>query len=117
MKPMSFLSGILRTPYEIIRKRKPDFLVEYRFIPYEEGVRIQGPYQGYRSDLHYEGEDMQKDGIYMVWPGFLEEEVMVPWSGTAYMWILCYSRKCGTITDDVLFRAGGVGLWRGQESY
>lgn len=85
-------------PYETLRKRKPDFLVEYRFIPYEQGGRVQRPYQGYRSDLHYEGEDLQKDGIYMIWPEFLNEDgtvmmednTMVPWTGRAYMWILCF---------------------------
>ncbi len=88
------------TPYEIRNGRKPDFKVRYRFIPYAEGGRVQVPYQGYRSDFHYEGEDMQVDGIYMIWPEFLcpdgsvmlEPETLVPESGEAYMWILLFDR-------------------------
>lgn len=89
------------TPYESIRNRKPDFLVEYRFIPYEDGGRVQRPSQGYRSDLHYDGEDIQKDGLHMVYPEFLntdgsvilDMEEMVPWTGRAYMWILFFEKR------------------------
>ena len=88
------------TPYEKRTGRKPDFLVSYRFIPHSEGGRLQVPYQGYRSDLHYEGEVIEKDGIYMVHPEFLrpdgsvmlEDETLVPESGFAYMWILLFDR-------------------------
>jgi hypothetical protein len=88
------------TPYEKLKGRRPDFKVRYRFIPYSEGGRVQVPYQGYRSDFHYEGEDMQRDGIYMIWPEFLrpdgtillETEEIVPESGEAYMWILFFDR-------------------------
>lgn len=88
------------TPYEKRNGRKPDFKVRYRFIPHSEGGRVQVPYQGYRSDFHYEGEDMQTDGIYMIWPEFLrpdgtvmlEEETMVPDTGEAFMWILLFDR-------------------------
>ena len=88
------------TPYEQQTKRKPDFKVRYRFIPHAEGGRVQVPYQGYRSDLHYEGEDMNKDGIYMIWPEFLnsdgsvmlEEETLVSREGEAFMWILLFDR-------------------------
>ena len=87
-------------PYEQIRNRKPDFLVEYSMIPYDEGGRVQRPFQGYRSDLHYEGEDIQKDGIYMIHPEFLNEDgsvmldsdIMVPWTGRAFMWILFFEK-------------------------
>ena len=88
----------MRKTYEQIRGRKPDFLVEYRILTHEEGGRMQRPFQGYRSDLHYEGEDIQKDGIYMIHPEFLnpdgsvmlDDDVMVPWTGKAYMWIMCF---------------------------
>ena len=64
---------------------------------------MQVPYQGYRSDLHYEGEDMVKDGIYMIWPEFLkadgsvilEEEVLIPKEGHAFMWILLFDKMRG----------------------
>jgi hypothetical protein len=88
------------TPYEQFNKRKPDFKVRYRFYSRAEGGRVQLPYQGYRSDLHYEGEDIQKDGIYCIWPEFLtadgsvmtEENTSVAASGEAYMWILFFDR-------------------------
>lgn len=88
------------TPYQQRNRRQPDFKVQYRFIPYAEGGRVQVPSQGYRSDLHYDGEDMDKDGIYMIWPEFLrpdgsvmlEEEVLVPSEGEAFMWILLFDR-------------------------
>ncbi len=88
------------TPYEKLNGRRPDFRVSYRFIPYSEGGRVQVPYQGYRSDFHYEGEDMQKYGIYMVWPEFLNAdgtvivrpETMTPESGEAFMWILFFDK-------------------------
>ena len=81
--------------------REPDFKIRYRFIPYEEGGRVQAPYQGYRSDFHYDGEDVKTDGIYMIYPEFLnqdgsimlEEETPVPESGEAYMWILSDEMK------------------------
>jgi len=87
-------------PYQEANRRPPDFKVHYRFIPYAEGGRVQVPYQGYRSDLHYEGEDITKSGIYMIWPEFLnpdgsvmlEEETLVAAEGDAYMWILLYDR-------------------------
>lgn len=74
--------------------------MSYRFIPYSEGGRVQVPSQGYRSDLHYDGEDMQEDGIYMIHPEFLlpdgsvmlEDQALVPPSGYAYMWILLFDR-------------------------
>ena len=91
-------SRTMWTPYQQRNKRLPDFKVRYRFIPHAEGGRVQAPYQGYRSDLHYEGEDMQADGIYMVWPEFLnpdgsvvmEDEMLVAPEGDAYMWILMH---------------------------
>ena len=88
------------TPYPERNGRRPDFRVSYRFIPHDNGGRVQRPYQGYRSDFLYEGEDPQTDGIYMIWPEFLnpdgsvmlEDQTMVPESGEAYMWILYYDR-------------------------
>ncbi|HAJ72328.1 MAG TPA: hypothetical protein DCO68_09655 [Methylophilaceae bacterium] len=85
-------------PYQERNKRLPDFLVEYRFLKPEDGGRAGPPYQGYRSDLHYEGEDINKQGLYCVWPEFLdengaiirEENVIVPEHGKAYMWILFF---------------------------
>jgi hypothetical protein len=86
----------MRKTYQENMNRLPDFKVRYRFIPHADGGRLQTPYQGYRSDLHYEGEDIQKDGIYMIWPEFLnsdgsvilEDKAHVPASGEAFMWIV-----------------------------
>lgn len=85
-------------PYQERNGRLPDFLVEYRFFTPDEGGRQLTPFQGYRSDLHYEGEDINKEGIYCIWPEFLnedgnvmfEENECVPESGKAYMWILFF---------------------------
>jgi hypothetical protein len=86
----------MRKSYQENMHRPPDFKVRYQFIPHIEGGRLQTPFQGYRSDLHYEGEDIQKDGIYMIWPEFLhpdgsvilEDKTHVPASGEAFMWIV-----------------------------
>lgn len=86
-------------PYQERNGRLPDFLVEYRFFTPEEGDRHSTPFQGYRSDLHYEGEDINEEGIYCIWPEFLnedgsvisEENECVPESGKAYMWILFFN--------------------------
>ena len=82
-------------PYEQRTHRKPDFLVKYRFLDEDEGGRSSLPFQGYRSDIFYEGGDLQKDGIYAVWPEFLDTSLQVitdantqvPTTGHAYMWI------------------------------
>ena len=84
------------TQYEERTGRAPDFKVRYRFIKHSEGGRVEVPYQGYRSDLHYEGEDLAMDGIYMIWPEFLnrdgsvilEDKRPVPEEGEAFMWIV-----------------------------
>jgi hypothetical protein len=84
------------TPYEVQSGRRPDFRVRYRFYSADEGGREAPRWQGYRSDLSYEGDDLKTEGMYMVWPEFLDEhgEVIldnrnpVPPQGEAYMWIL-----------------------------
>lgn len=89
------------TPNEVTRNRKPDFKVRYRFYDYEEGGRIQLPYQGYRSDLSYEGEDPKKEGLHMVWPEFLDtdgsvlvdENQSIEKEGNAYMWITLFDER------------------------
>jgi hypothetical protein len=68
------------------------------FVLTRRGGRKKLPYQGYRSDIHYDGENIKIDGIYCVWPEFLddsgevilEDDVHVPCRGTAYMWILFF---------------------------
>ena len=78
--------------------RQPDFEVHYRFFTHEEGGRLTGPpFQHIRCDWSYEGDDISKTGISMVWPEFLakdgsifSEGVQVPASGAATMWILTH---------------------------
>jgi hypothetical protein len=80
------------------RKANPihDFEVKYRFFSVEEGGRETGmPFQGYRSDWAYEGDDVKKTGVYMIHPEFidsdgnvLEKDAQVPSEGIARMRIL-----------------------------
>jgi len=73
-----------------------DFEVRYRFLSADEGGRDSGaPFQGYRCDWAYDGDDITKTGIYMIWPFFedaqgnvFEEKVRVPVEGIARMWIV-----------------------------
>lgn len=73
-----------------------DFEVRYRFLSFEEGGRKTGtPFQDYRSDWAYEGDDIKKTGIYMIHPEFvdsngkvLEKNTQVPDEGVAIMSIL-----------------------------
>jgi hypothetical protein len=48
-----------------------------------------------RCDFSYEGDDVARDGIYMIWPEFedaagvpLPDKAAVPTAGTATMWIV-----------------------------
>jgi hypothetical protein len=76
--------------------RLHDFLVRYHFLSSEEGGRTSGPpFQGYRCDWAYDGDDIEKTGIYMIWPefenessGVILEKQIVPPDGTARMWIV-----------------------------
>ncbi|QHW33228.1 hypothetical protein GZH47_22190 [Paenibacillus rhizovicinus] len=82
--------------YEEIRNHPPDFRVNYRFYLTEEGGRRNLPFQGYRSDFSYEGDDIKETGIYMIHPEFedelgeviFEDNIQVPQRGTARMWVL-----------------------------
>ena len=81
---------------EIREPKRVDFRVKYRFFTKEEGGRESGaPYNNYRSDWLYEGDDVQKVGLSMVWPffedsngDFIHDEILVPMEGTARMFIL-----------------------------
>ncbi|HLK60121.1 MAG TPA: hypothetical protein VKU00_26405 [Chthonomonadaceae bacterium] len=79
----------------------PDFEVHYRFYRPEEGGRSsEQPFQGYRCDWSYEGDDISLTGIYMIWPEFQTEEglplpdgTVVPIAGTASMWIVSHNLR------------------------
>lgn len=83
-------------PYQQIRNRDCDFIVQYRFFSPEEGGRPSGnPVQGYRSDFMYSGDEKIRQQ-WMIWPEFLDKEdniildksLRVPTSGKAKMWVL-----------------------------
>ncbi len=83
-------------PYENRKNQSPDFKVEYKIRKDDSFGYIQKPYQGMRSDFMYDGDDPQADGIYMIWPEFLDKSGQVITDqnqniddiGQAYMWIL-----------------------------
>ena len=76
-------------------QRRPDFRVRYRWIEEQAGGLHQKPFQHMRCDFSYESDDVQRDGIYMVWPEFENVEgipsaegVPIPSEGVASMWIV-----------------------------
>jgi len=99
--------------YAELRKHPADFEVCYRFFSREEGGRVSGPpFQHYRCDWAYDGDDTGKTGVYMIHPEFLAEDgsiqpkgVAVPRSGKATMWILSPEMRskfhCARIRPDV----------------
>jgi hypothetical protein len=72
----------------------PDFAVRYRFFTAEEGGLVGAPRQHIRWDFLYQGDDPERDGIYMIWPEFLDRagnvlpDGPVPYEGVAHMFIL-----------------------------
>jgi hypothetical protein len=85
----------MHKPYEERLRHPADFRIKHRFFTKNEGGRNYLPYQGIRSDFWYEGLE-NESGIYMIWPEFenangeviLEDNIAVPESGTARMWII-----------------------------
>jgi len=74
--------------------RGADFEVRYRFLTPAEGGSRSPPRQHIRWDFLYEGDDPQRDGLFMIWPEFLDDEGNprpegeVPPEGLAHMFIL-----------------------------
>ena len=76
--------------------RPPDFEAEVRFLTPEEGGRTGRygpPRQGYRPDIHY--DDDPTDGIWTVWPRFLDEsgqelpkDTPIPQTSRAHFYII-----------------------------
>ncbi|TQK54200.1 hypothetical protein FB479_107191 [Brevibacillus sp. AG162] len=83
------------TPYEERLNHPADFRVKYTFFPEDAGGR-KPPFQGYRSDFSYEGDDIKVTGIYAIHPEFedeygnvvLDNTKSVSRVGTARMWIV-----------------------------
>ena len=98
-------------PYREIRGQPEDFVVSYRLYSPEEGGRAV-TFQHLRCDFMYEGDDPERDGIFMIYPEFLDEhhqpldkDAPVPLVGTATMWILAPEMRIevhqSRITDGV----------------
>ena len=73
-----------------------DFEVSYRFLSPEEGGRLTGlPLQGLKCDWAYDNDDIEKTGIWMIYPEFKDADGnILPYGvqalpqGTASMYIL-----------------------------
>ncbi len=50
-----------------------DFEASIRIYREDEGGRVTPPYNGVRWDFAYEGDNIYKTGIYMIWPDFIDE--------------------------------------------
>lgn len=91
----------IHTPYQEVRGRSADFVVEYE-IDLAPELRSVKPSQGMRSDFLYKGDSPHADGIHMIWPEFLDEsgqviteknpEKISP-KGKANMWVLLDERR------------------------
>jgi hypothetical protein len=87
--------------YEERTGHPADFEVRYRILTAEIGGRCTGPpHQNYRCDWAYDGDDISKTGLYMIYPQFLAEDGSVfpegrpvPVSGLATMWILSHQMR------------------------
>lgn len=83
------------TPYEQVKNHPQDFDVKYKLYSEEKGGR-KVTFQGLRCDFSYEGDDISKDGIYMIYPEFEDEngDVILDMNKpiqlvcTARMWIV-----------------------------
>jgi hypothetical protein len=71
-----------------------DFEVRYRFLTPDEGGRQGPPRQHRRWDFLFDGDDPQRDGIWAIYPEFIDDtgeprpEGPVPFQGIALMFIL-----------------------------
>lgn len=74
--------------------RFPDFTVRYRYLGPAEGIRPPSLQQYTRLEFLYDGDDPQRDGCWIIWPEFLDQDGKplpkgpVPNEGTAHMFIL-----------------------------
>ena len=50
-----------------------DFEALIRIFRHDEGGRRTAPFNGIRWDFAYEGDEIKKTGIYMIWPDFYDE--------------------------------------------
>jgi translation elongation factor EF-Tu-like GTPase len=59
---------------EKLYKVADDFEAEIRIFREDEGGRISAPFNGIRWDFAYDGDDITKSGIFMIWPDFFDAE-------------------------------------------
>ena len=91
-------TNIIKT-YREIRNRREDFIVRYKlYFPQDGGRKVT--FQHLRCDFMYEGDDPEKDGIYMIHPEFLNEngdpvseDTPVSLAGKASMWVIVEEMK------------------------
>ncbi|MEH6396064.1 hypothetical protein [Pseudoalteromonas sp.] len=77
------------------KQRRYDFKVKYYFYTESEGGRKTLPFNGYRSDWFYDGDDLNIEGLSMIWPTFenksgdiFENEINVQREGFARMTVV-----------------------------
>jgi hypothetical protein len=103
-------------------KREPDFEVSYTFLSEAEGGRKSGqPFQGYRSDWAYDGDDISNGALFMIWPEFLDpegkvlpSEAQAPVTGRANMWIIV--QKMIEQVHGTRIKVGTKGGFHGRQS-
>jgi hypothetical protein len=109
-------SWLVHIPYSQTSGMEPDFEVEYEFLP-ELEREFGRPTQGMRCDFLYEGDDPKVDGIYMIWPEFLDQDgnvildkrVSLAESGTATMWIGFPEARANVHRKRI--KTGIIGYW------
>jgi hypothetical protein len=114
-------------PYAESTGRRPDFRVRYTWIADQAPGFHQRPFQHMRCDFAYEGDDVARGGIYMVWPEFedeagapLPDDAAVPTNGTATMWIVASEmrtevhRKRAQVGVRGFFMVGGTRIARAE---
>lgn len=91
----------MHTNYSELQQRLPDFIVEYELALCDE-LKNAKPYQGMRTDFLYESDEPQDDGIYMIFPEFIDRYGLVITDmspaaiapqGKANMWIVSDEMK------------------------
>ena len=64
----------LKTMPETLYPVADDFEAQIRIYTEAQGGRKIAPFNGIRWDFSYEGADIEKEGIYMIWPDFYDDK-------------------------------------------
>lgn len=105
--------------------RRPDFRVRHEWLRAVEGA--WQPVQHMRCDFSYDGDNTHRDGVYMIWPEFedddgtpIPEGSPIPMTGCASMWIVSpelraqVHRKKAQVGRKAYIVAGGTRLARAE---